>query len=113
MEPFENFLLYSPWSYTAEQIFHPTGRAARYNCKYSKTYNDNNIITFDTETTSLYYQGKKCSFVYIAMICINGHSYYMRDLSQLKTFIDKYDSGKTMNVIYVHNLSFDFAFLQN
>lgn len=113
MEPFENFLLYSPWSYTAEQIFHPTGRAARYNCKYSKTYNDNNIITFDTETTSLYYQGKKCSFVYIAMICINGHSYYMRDLSQLKTFMDKYDSGKTMNVIYVHNLSFDFAFLQN
>ena len=90
-----------PTSVQANQIFHAPGRVAKSNCKYSKTYNDKNIITFDTETTSLYYQGQKFSFVYIAMICINGHSYYMRDLSELKMFLDKYDSGKTLNVIYV------------
>ena len=113
MQQLKTFLTLDPTSIQAEQIFHAPGRVAKSNCKYSKTYNDNNIITFDTETTSLYYQGQKCSFVYIAMICINGHSYYMRDLSELKMFLDKYDSGKTLNVIYVHNLAFDFSFLIN
>lgn len=113
MERFENFLKLDPLSAGTAEIFRAPGRVAKSNCKYSKTYNDKNIITFDTETTSLYYQGQKCSFVYIAMICINGHSYYMRDLSELKMFLDKYDSGKTLNVIYVHNLSFDFSFLIN
>lgn len=113
MQQFKNFLALDPTSYQAQEIFHAPGRVAKSNCKYSKTYNDNNIITFDTETTSLYYQGQKCSFVYISMISINGRCYYMRDLSELKMFLDKYDSGKTINVIYVHNLSFDFSFLIN
>lgn len=113
MERFENFLQLDPLSAQAAEVFHAPGRAGKSGSKYSKTYNDNNIITLDTETTSLYYQGQKCSFVYIAMLCINGRSYYMRDLSELKMFLDKYDSGKTLNVIYVHNLSFDFSFLIN
>ena len=113
MKPFQEFLKLDPMSIQTAEIFHTPDRAGKSNAKYSKTYNNNNIITFDTETTSLYYQDKKCSFVYIAMICINGRSYYMRDLSDLKTFLDKYDSGKTLNVIYVHNLSFDFSFLTN
>lgn len=113
MQPLKNFLNLDPLSVQANDIFHAPERVGKSGSKYSKTYNDNNIITFDTETTSLYYQGQKCSFVYIAMICINGRSYYMRDLSELKMFLDKYDSGNTMNVIYVHNLSFDFAFLIN
>lgn len=113
MVQFEKFLELDPMSKSVADIFHAPERAGKYNAKYSKTYNDNNIITFDTETTSFLYNGKKCSFVYIAMISINGYNYYMRDLSLFKSFLDRYDSGNTINVIYVHNLSFDFAFLQN
>lgn len=113
MQPISEFLSLDPTGVNVQNILHPATNTGRSNARYSKTYNDNNIITFDTETTSLYYDGKKCSFVYIAMISINGHNYYMRDLHELKTLLDKYDTPGTMNVIYVHNLSFDFSFLQN
>lgn len=113
MQLLSDFLQLDLTSIQARQIFHEPDRAGKCSAKYSRTYNNNNIITLDTETTSLYYQGLKCSFVYITMICINGRTYYTRDIHELKTFLDKYDSGKTMNVIYVHNLGFDFSFLQN
>ena len=113
MVPFTEFLSLDPLSKQACDIFHAPVRRGRCNARYSKTYNDSNIITLDTETTSFYHNGLKCSFVYIAMICINGHCYYTRDLRVLLEFLDKYDSGNTINVIYVHNLGFDFSFLQN
>ena len=113
MELLSDFLKMDIMSINARQIMHETGRTGKCNARYSKTYNNNNIITFDTETTSLYYQGQKCSFVYIAMLCINGRVFYTRDLFDLKIFLDKYDTPNTINVIYVHNLGFDFSFLQN
>lgn len=102
-----------PTSQQARHIIHETQRSGKVNAKYSRTYNNNNVITFDTETTSLYWQGDKCSFVYISMLCINGHTFYTRNFSDIKTFLDTYDTPGTMNVIYVHNLAFDFSFLQN
>lgn len=113
MENFEDFLKLDPTSIQAREILHETSRAGKCGAKYSKTYNNNNVITFDTETTSLYYQDLKCSFVYIAMFCINGRTFYTRNLWDVKTFLDKYDTPNTINVIYVHNLGFDFSFLQN
>lgn len=102
-----------PTSQQARHIIHETQRNGKVNAKYSRTYNNNNVITFDTETTSLYWQGDKCSFVYISMLCINGHTFYTRNFSDIKAFLDTYDTPGTMNVIYVHNLAFDFSFLQN
>ena len=83
----------------------------------SKTYNDNNIITLDTETTSIKFVDKdgaekKASFVYIGMMCINGRVWKFRYLSELKWFLDSFND-EAINVIYVHNLGFDFTFLQN
>lgn len=86
---------------------------ARKNAKYNRTYNNNNIITFDTETTSIVINDKKYSFVYIAMLYVNGMVYYCRNLADFKKWLDKYDDPRAINVIYVHNLGFDFAFLQN
>ena len=94
-------------------INRPSRRGNR-DAKYSRTYNNNNIFTFDTETTSLVIDDKKYSFVYIAMLSINGMVYYMRNLSIFRDFLDKYNpTDNTINVIYVHNLGFDFTFLQN
>lgn len=113
MQQLSDLLALDPTSIQAREILHETRRAGKSNAKYSKTYNDTNIITFDTETTSITWHGEKCSFVYISMFCINGHTYYTRNFRDVKTFLDKYDTPGTINVIYVHNLAFDFSFLQN
>ena len=113
MEKLETLLQLDPCGTAFSMVFNPPSRAGKYNAKYSKTYNDNNIITVDTETTSLYYDGKKCSFVYILMMCINGRTFYTRDVHVFSDFLKKFDTGNTINVIYIHNLGFDFSFLQN
>ena len=113
MRILNNLLQLDPTSQQARQIIHESQRAGKSNAKYSRTYNNNNIITFDTETTSLYWKGDKCSFVYISMLCINGHTFYTRNFPDIKLFLDTYDTPGTINVIYVHNLAFDFSFLQN
>lgn len=91
----------------------PPVRRGNKNVKYSRCYNDNNVLTFDTETTSIIDGDNKYSFVYLAMLFVNDNVYYMRDLNVFKQWLDKYDTPGTINVIYVHNLGFDFAFLQN
>lgn len=91
----------------------PPSRRGQKNVTYSRTYNNNNIFTFDTETTSITVDGMKYGFVYKGMLSINGTVWFMDDLNLFKTFLDKYDTPGTINVIYVHNLSFDFSFLQN
>lgn len=91
----------------------PSRRGKR-NVEYSRTYNNNNIFTFDTETTSIKHGDLKCSFVYICMLCINGTVFYSRTITEFKKFLDMYNpDDNTVNVIYVHNLGFDFQFLQN
>lgn len=94
-------------------LFKAPNRKIQKNSRYSKTYNDNNIFTFDTETTSIIQDDKKYSFVYIATMCINGYTLFCRNLDDFKKFLDMYDDERAYNVIYVHNLSFDFTFLQN
>lgn len=93
--------------------FRKTSRKMQQNAKYSRCYNNNNIITFDTETTSIIENDEKYSFVYIAMVYINGIVYYCRDLAVFRDWLDKYNDPDSINVIYVHNLGFDFTFLQN
>lgn len=92
----------------------PPSRRGQYSAKRNRTYNNNNIITFDTETTSyIPDDGQYMSFVYIAMLCVNGHTYYCRNLHVFKEWLDVFNPENTLNVIYVHNLGFDFTFLQN
>lgn len=110
MIPLENFL-YNDWGKTDIK---PSARYLPNRKKYSKNYNDNNIFTFDTETTSIQLpNGDKCGFVYISMLCINGVVYYTRDLQTFKKFLDTYDRPGATNVIYIHNFSFDFSFLKS
>lgn len=80
----------------------------------TKIYNNANIITFDIETTSIMYNGKKYAFPYIWMVNINGISLYSRNWKLFKEFIDECVNDKrNINVIYVHYLSFEFQFLRN
>lgn len=72
---------------------------------------------FDIETTSFLYNGDKCAIMYEWTIGINGLVLYGRTWEQ---FIEFYDylvdyykpDKKSIIVIYVHNLSFEFQFLQ-
>ena len=95
---------------------------------------DNNIYTFDIETTSyLSLNGKnypnmeylkfsddekdasiKCSLMYIWMFGINDTVYYGRTWNELKDFLKLVDSNvKELKYVYVHNLGFEFQFLKS
>lgn len=114
-------------SYIGHEIL-PTGKRNKV---------DNNIYTFDIETTSyIIYEGKQlepikyldltqkqkeqCNFygtMYIWMFGINDDVYYGRTYEEFKEFLqfieistNSYDVKK---IIYVHNLSFEFQFLRN
>lgn len=94
---------------------------------------DNNIYTFDIETTSyLILDGEiinafdylklkladrdrclKCSNMYIWQFGINDIVYYGRTWEELKMFLDKLDNNiKERKIVFVHNLSFEFQFLK-
>lgn len=77
--------------------------------------------TFDTETTTLKYtrNGDEHGYglLYLWQACIFGHvvmGRYMREFFDLVVFLNKkYDlSDKRRIVLYVHNLEYDFVFLQ-
>ena len=95
---------------------------------------DNNIYTFDIETTSyLSLNGKiynnldylkfsddekdssiKCSCMYIWMFGINEQVYYGRTWNELKDFLKLVDNNvKDLKYVYVHNLGFEFQFLKS
>ncbi|MBO7716295.1 MAG: hypothetical protein J6S85_26640 [Methanobrevibacter sp.] len=76
----------------------------------SKYYSD--IICFDIETTSY---SDTVSFMYVWQISLNGCTMYGRTWSEFKELLDAIND--TMNgdehiIIWVHNLSFEFAFLE-
>lgn len=96
---------------------------------------DNNIYTFDIETTSYIILNDKqyntidylnfntkekdaCLFnsnMYIWMFGINNIIYYGRTWKELRLFLDRLDFY-TLNLkkyVFVHNLSFEFQFLRN
>ncbi len=97
------------------------------------TYDDN-IYTFDIETSSfLKYKGviyqalfydeldekeqEKCDFyatMYIWQFSINEVVYYGRTWNEFKEFIQKLDDViPEKKIIFVHNLAFEFTFLQS
>ena len=98
---------------------------------------DNNIYTFDIETTSyIILNGKQmepikyldlskkeqeqcefCACMYIWMFSINNIVYYGRTWQELYNFLEKIEiftaSQNIKKIVYVHNLSFEFQFLRN
>ena len=95
---------------------------------------DNNIYTFDIETTSyLILDSKiynsmdylkfsddekdsslKCACMYIWMFSINETVYYGRTWSELKDFLKLIDDNiNELKYVYVHNLGFEFQFLKS
>lgn len=96
---------------------------------------DNNIYTFDIETTSyLILNGKQipaidylklskeeqesCLFqsnMYIWMFGINEKIYYGRTWDELKKFFERIEffTNECQKYVYVHNLSFEFQFMRN
>lgn len=76
--------------------------------KRNKFYKD--IITFDIETTTI---DKAINFMYIFMVCINGKVYYHYDWAVFISFVQYLQSFSKEFIIWVHNLSFEFAFIQS
>lgn len=74
----------------------------------SKYYMD--IITFDIETTSY---NKYTAFMYVWQICINGSCFYGRKWEEFIEFIKYLQMYNGMFVVWVHNLSFEFGFIQD
>lgn len=74
----------------------------------SKYYKD--IITFDIETTSY---NKYIAFMYVWQICINGSCFYGRTWEEFQEFIEYLQMYNGMFVVWVHNLSFEFGFIQD
>ena len=74
----------------------------------SKYYKD--IITFDIETTSY---NNYIAFMYVWQICINGSCFYGRRWEEFAEFIKYLQMYKGVFVVWVHNLSFEFGFIQD
>ena len=95
---------------------------------------DNNIYSFDIETTSfLVLNGKvlpaleydklskeeqknceKHSCMYIWMFSINDQVYYGRTWDEFKRFLNKLDEAvPILKIVYVHNLSFEFQYIKS
>ena len=74
----------------------------------AKYYTD--IITFDIETTSF---SKSVSFMYVWQLCINGNCFYGRYWNEFQELITMLQNYKDTFVIWVHNLSFEFGFIQD
>lgn len=68
------------------------------------------IITFDIETTTI---DKDRSVMYIWQICINGKCFYGRLWSEFENFISLLNTYGSRFYIWVHNLSFEFTFIQH
>ena len=77
-------------------------------------YDDKNIFTFDTETSSLTLpDGKKIAWVYIWMICINGVVFYSREWQAFRDVLDKLNLSNAVRVLYIHNLGYEFQFMRD
>lgn len=78
-----------------------------------------NVISFDIETTSTYFKGKKFAYMYAWATCINGESVYIGrtwkeflDYTELlRDYLDLNDDNRL--IIWVHNLSYEFQFLSD
>lgn len=107
-----------------------------HDCKIegSRKLYDNNIYTFDIETTSYFILNNniypaihydnlskkeqeasiKCCNMYLWQFGINDIVYYGRTWQELKLFLDKLDLYiPYQKYVFVHNLSFEFQFLKS
>ena len=76
-------------------------------------YYKNVCASFDTETTSMYYNGDKTAVMYIWMFSVNGKVIIGRTWQQFETFMEEIGQLTSNNerlIVYVHNLGFDFSF---
>lgn len=113
------------WNEFVEPIPQIVGKKIKY---------DNNIYTFDIETTSFFIlngevhnaidykdltkkEQEQCDFhcnMYIWMFGVNDCVYYGRTWQELKDFMKLIDqSNEGRKIIFVHNLSFEFQFLKS
>lgn len=74
-------------------------------------------VSFDTETSSFYYNGKKAASMYVWAMAFETDVVYGRDwesfvetLSQLSTELELDDYKRL--IIYVHNLAYEFQFMR-
>ena len=93
------------------------GRKKKKNGKYCLYYDV--PCMFDTETTSFYDKtnDRKVAWVYAWMFGINGHTIMGRSLNEFKILLDRLSDVFGLNderrlVCYIHNMSFDFAFIK-
>jgi len=99
--------------------------------RFGKMYDDN-IYTFDIETTSVFVKDnhvipfdytepsewyndcEKLGYMYIWQFSINENVYYGRTWDEFKEFITTVRAFVTGDmIIYVHNLGFEFQYLRN
>ena len=89
-----------------------------FDCEVSSYYVDDygTVSTFDYDEDAEYYKDlKKQSIMYIWMVGINLDVVYGRDYKEYQEFESKLRNkflGIT-RIYYVHNLSYDFQFIQN
>lgn len=77
----------------------------------SKGKYHSDIITFDIETSTL---DKEHNWMYIWMICINGKTFYHWEWDKFRDFAEYLAAYSDRRVvIWVHNLSYEFAFIQD
>ena len=96
--------------------------------KKNKKFYDNNIYTFDIETSSMFYiDGAWSSFIYddnmdytdipkaavpyIWMFGINGTRYYGREFADFEYMLHLISNPLYIKTIWIQNLSFEFGFL--
>ena len=114
---------YTPYVYPQDEeiILNEVKNAETKFSKYDRQIEDSiyyyNIpASFDIETTSTYDKaGEKIAFMYIWMFSINGKVIIGRtwnDFLSLLNDIHEYTSLTKRLIVYVHNLSFEFSFIQ-
>lgn len=69
-----------------------------------------NIITFDIETTTI---SKEKAPMYIWQINVNGRNFYGRYWEEFVEFINYLKSLDHLSYIWVHNLKFEFHYIQS
>lgn len=90
-------------------------RKIRSDARKRRRYDNENIFTFDIESTS--YEddhGHKWAWMYLFTVCINGYTFYGRTWDQFTTFVRIINVDDVpCRVIWVHNLSFEFQFMRD
>ena len=72
--------------------------------------------TFDIETSTINKETKPEAFMYIWQMCVNGYVVFGRTWKDWQTFLEKLKDKLELSsdrklVIFVHNLSYEFAFI--